>query len=366
MKIAYIAETSIFNKSAYSQHVIKMCDAFSQNNQNLLLILPNADKKIKFRKIKKEFLLNSKKTFKIKSVLNFKVKNFISRSYFGFKVSKFLKKNQVDLIITRSFVTSIFLSLFKINHFIELHSELQSITKFIMIDLNFIKSKYILKVILISKALNKIFKISKEKALILHDGVDINNFKKKKIKKLKKIKSAAYVGSFYKGRGIEIIIGLSKKFKNIKFKLYGQNNANLNFKSKNNVKFYGHIPYKMVPLTLSNSDILLMPYASVVHVRSKNVNTANYCSPLKMFDYLASGKIIISSKLNGICEVLKHEYNALLAEKYSIESWSKTLNNLLSGKYNISKLSKNSILTAKKYTWNKRVKIILNTYMTLK
>ena len=42
-------------------------------------------------------------------------------------------------------------------------------------------------------------------------------------------------------------------------------------------------------------------------INANNINTANYCSPLKMFDYLASGRIIISSKLDGICEVLKHK-----------------------------------------------------------
>ena len=39
MKIAYIAETSLTNKSAYTVHVLKMCDALSKKN-NLTLLLP--------------------------------------------------------------------------------------------------------------------------------------------------------------------------------------------------------------------------------------------------------------------------------------------------------------------------------------
>ena len=31
MKVVYIAETSLTNKSAYTHHVIKMCDAFQKN-----------------------------------------------------------------------------------------------------------------------------------------------------------------------------------------------------------------------------------------------------------------------------------------------------------------------------------------------
>ncbi len=123
----------------------------------------------------------------------------------------------------------------------------------------------------------------------------------------------------------------------------------------NNVKFLGHVNYNEVPSILSKSDILLMPYANKVYVRAKDLNTANYCSPLKMFDYLASGKIIISSKLDGICEVLKHKENAIIVKNYNLEAWIKALNDLLSKKYKLNKLQKNSIDTAKKYSWNQRV-----------
>ena len=123
----------------------------------------------------------------------------------------------------------------------------------------------------------------------------------------------------------------------------------------NNVKFLGQVNYNKVPSILSKSDILLMPYANKVYVRAKDLNTANYCSPLKMFDYLASGKIIISSKLDGICEVLKHQENAIMVKNYNLEAWIKALNDLLSKKYKLNKLQKNSIDTAKKYSWNQRV-----------
>ena len=98
-----------------------------------------------------------------------------------------------------------------------------------------------------------------------------------------------------------------------------------------------------------------MPYANKVFVRAKNLNTANYCSPLKMFDYLAAGKIILSSKLDGICEVLKHKKNAIIVKKYTLEDWSKTFNDLLNHKYNLIKIQDGSIKTAKKYSWNQRV-----------
>ena len=78
-----------------------------------------------------------------------------------------------------------------------------------------------------------------------------------------------------------------------------------------------------------------------------------------MFDYLAAGKIILSSKRDGICEILKHNFNAIIVDEYNINSWANQLNNIIRKKYNLKKLQKNSFLTAKKYTWDKRASQII-------
>ena len=93
------------------------------------------------------------------------------------------------------------------------------------------------------------------------------------------IKKVSYVGSFYKGRGIELILYLAKKFPNLMFELYGQ--ANNNFKTDlKNVKIYDYVNYCNVPNILCNSD-LLDAYSKKVSVRSKTLNTADYCSLIK-------------------------------------------------------------------------------------
>ena len=288
MRVAYIAETSLDNRSAYTHHVIKMCDAFSTKNCKTTLIIPSIDKRISFKKIKKSFLLTSKNKFLIKKILSFKVSNFLTRILFGFKVANHLRKNCPELIITRSFISSIFFTFFKINHFLEIHSEFRGLTRFFMINLNFLNSRYVLKIILISKALNKrIFKLNKKKFLILHDAVDIKNFKNKKFKN--KIKIATYVGSFYKGKGVEFIFELSKILPKVKFYLYGDINTLddrfKNNKQNKNLIFRNHIEYSQIPKTLAKFEIILMPYSKKVYVKSKSIEVGQYMSPLKLFDY---------------------------------------------------------------------------------
>ncbi len=362
MKIAYISETSLTNKSAQSLHVLKMCDAFCKKN-DVQLIIPYANNNLSLKKIKKNFLLTAKKNILVKSILNFKVSNFLYRILFGYKVGIYLRSNNSEIIISRSWISSFFLCFFKINHFLEVHSEFTGLTKFLMINLNYINSKYILKTILISKTLSKKFSIiNKKKFLILHDAVDIKNFRYKK--NSNKIKSVTYVGSFHEGKGVKLILELAKKFKKLKFNIYGEPLTNIYDISKN-VNIHGYINYNKVPYVLANSDILLLPSADVQHVGSRSVNVTNYNSPLKMFDYLAAGKIILSSKRDGICEILKHNNNSIIANKYDLKTWIKAMNNILNNKYNLPKLRRNSIITAKKYTWDKRVLKILKANNSL-
>ena len=249
------------------------------------------------------------------------------------------------------------MSCFKVKHFLEIHSEFQSLTKFLMINLKFIESSYIEKKILISESLNKIFNFKKNEYLVLHDGVDIKNFEK--FKNITNIKEVCYVGSFYKGRGIDLILHLASKFPNLNFHLYGQSKEEIRPNLKN-VKIHNFVDYCNVPYILSNSDVLLMPYSKNVSVRSKTLNTADYCSPLKMFDYLAAGKIIMSSKLGGICEILKHKENSIIVEEFKHEMWELELSNLLKDVYDIKKIQKNAFSTANEYTWVKRANKILN------
>ena len=356
MKIVYIAETSLTNKSAYTHHVLKMCDAFSKKGE-VELILPYIKENTILKSIKKNFLLSIKKKIILKGMLRNKIKNFLSRICFGYKSAKYIKNTNSKIIITRSLISSFFLCIFKTRHFLEIHNELNGLTKFLMINLNFINSQYIIKNILISKTLSLDFpSINKKKILVLHDAVDIKNFKYKKNNS--KIKTFTYVGSFYKGKGIELIFKLAEKFEKFDFNIYGDTLGNIKNIPKN-IKIHGYINYEKVPNVLIKSDILLLPNADQQFGRG-NINITKYNSPLKMFDYLASGKIILASKRNGICEVLKHNYNSIIVNKYELNNWINEINKIMNKKYNLIKLRKNSLKTARKYTWDKRVDRILN------
>ena len=355
----YIAEIFLPNKSAYSTHVIKMCNELSLKFSSTELLLFNMNKNLTFKILKKKYILRGNKHFFIKNIFQNQNKiNFIKRIIFGLKVVTYLKNKERSFIITRSLMTSFFLSLFKIYHRVEIHNEIIGLTKFLLINLNFLNSQYVKKVIFISSKLSTKFKVKRK--IILHDAVDITNFKKPKFRQ--HLKNVGYLGSFYNGRGIELIIELAKQNLNLNFYLIGKDkNFTFDRKLTSNIKVLNHVPYAKVPNLLFNLDILLMPYQKIVQINSKSLNTALYCSPLKMFDYLASGKIIISSNLPGITEILKDKTNSLIVDTNNVNQWSNAIRKILKNKTLSKRISLNAYKTAIDNTWEKRAnKMILN------
>ena len=354
--ITYISELSLPSNSGYAQHVLKICDSFSKKfNTNLFVISNNKS----FLKFKKEYLL--KKKFKINSYSKKKKNNFMTRIFFSFYVLKNINKN--SLIISRSLISSLILSLFGIKNILELHHVPKGLSGFIFHLYKILKLDYNLDYIFLHKNLKKDLKI--KKGIVLDDACDLSDFKHKKLK----VKyEYCYVGSLFKGKGLEKIIELAKYFPKKKFHIFGDiktidHNFDKNqiYKLKN-IKMYNFRSYREIPHILMSSKFLLLPYSNKVSVNSNNLEVSNFMSPLKMFDYLASGKIIIASNLKVYSHILKKNLNCLMPEKNNLESWINLFNTVKNKDVSFDNLRKNGLKTASKFTWDKRIKKIIKHF----
>lgn len=169
-----------------------------------------------------------------------------------------------------------------------------------------------------------------------------------------------YTGSYVKGKGIEIIIKVASQLPSVKFILYGNlktldGKLQKNLLTKKNIILNDFATYNRIVNILPKNKILLMPYEKKVGVLINNLDVSKYISPLKLFDYLASGSTIIASRKKAYTHILKHKFNCYLVHSNNIEEWVEAIKEVLS-KPNYTKLiEKNSIITAKKYSWLKRV-----------
>lgn len=354
-KIVYIADFSLPSTSAYSIHAFKMCDSLNKKKLKTKLILPYVkSKKLNFQKY---YMLENK--LKIVSIFKKKVDiNFFSRILFSYKILNHVKDS---LIISRSPLPSLILSVFGYKNILELHHELKGMTNFLFVVSNFFNLTKNIKFIFIHKNLKKKFKYIR-KYLVLDDAVNINHFKIKNKKKIKHKNTCVYMGSLHEGKGVEIIEKISQLNSKINFHLYGDLNFLQKKKYPKNMKFFHHIPYYKVPEILQNYIIALMPYGRKVHGRSDSLSLEKNMSPMKMFDYLASSKVIIASKLPVYNHILKSGYNSILVAPENINGWIKNIENVFLNEKLRDKIKINAYQTAKNFTWDIRVDKIIEWY----
>lgn len=355
--LIYITETSLPTKSANIINSLKFCDALSKF-YNIKMYVPKNS--LDPKQIKK--IYNLRNEIEFTDVIEKNISGFQLRIFFCFKVFFKLAFEKNKIILGRSILTSLFLTLFNINNTLELHHELKSFSKFLFNMIIFLPQKKKLKLILINKSLIKLLRIKDLKYIVLDDGADIHSFKTKKNFNVKE-NSCVYMGSFYEGKGVEIIYELSKSLPNTQFHLYGDFKTLKNKKKYSNIKnikFFKYIDYNKIPELLKSYKIALMPYQSIIKARSNNLDISKYISPLKMFDYLAAGNIVIASKLNVYSHVLKNNSNSFLVSCKNINNWKMVINKVFNSSQNFMSIKLNAINTAKKYSWDNRAKKYYN------
>jgi glycosyltransferase involved in cell wall biosynthesis len=168
---------------------------------------------------------------------------------------------------------------------------------------------------------------------------------------------ATYVGTFAPGRGLEMVLGLAKRHPQVDFVLVGPGDMPAG-PVPANVSVRRPVAHSAVPALLAASDVLLMPYTRHAMLPNGDGGTAEYCSPLKMVEYLAAGRSIISSNLPSISEIMIDGRNCLLATPESIEEWSAAMALLESDSELRVRLSRGAAQTARHHTTFNRVQRI--------
>ena len=359
-KLIYIADFSLPNMSAYMLHVLKMCDAMSEKKFNVTLFIPFVKKGYSFNYFKSKYLL--KTNFTIESFFNKPIKRgFFSYLLFAIKILIFIKKKNNLLIISRSIIPALVLSLTNYNVLLEIHTEMRGLTKAIFKIIVFFNFDQKLKYILIHKKLNEKLQLHKKKFIVLDDCVDIRDFKKNVSVK----NECVYTGSYVDGKGLNVILNIAKRLPDVKFNLYGNiRTIKKELKSliirQKNIKLNNYITYNKIPDIIKSNKVLLMPYEEKINVLIKNLDVSSYISPLKLFDYLASGSTIIATDKPAYSHILKNNFNSILISTLKTDEWVYKIKEIFNNKHNTLKIKKNALRTAKKYTWLSRCEKIIN------
>jgi glycosyltransferase involved in cell wall biosynthesis len=125
-----------------------------------------------------------------------------------------------------------------------------------------------------------------------------------------------------------------------------------------NVTFAGFVPNAQLPIYQAAADFLLMPYARKIGTSGANGNSAQISSPMKMFEYMASGRAILASDLPVFHEVL-NENNAVFCPPEKLVSWEGALQALADNPERRAVLAQQARADAQAYSWTERAKRIL-------
>ena len=107
-------------------------------------------------------------------------------------------------------------------------------------------------------------------------------------------------------------------------------------------------------------DILILPYQGKIGVKGNIGDISKYTSPLKLFDYMAAGKLIIASEFNVLKEIVENKKNCILIEKLNTLNWRKEINSVLKNRLFYQNIAKNGFNLSKKYTYDIRAKKFLD------
>ena len=167
---------------------------------------------------------------------------------------------------------------------------------------------------------------------------------------------AMYMGTFAPGRGLETVFDLAERHPTVDFVVVGGQAPP--GRLSDNVSVPARVPHADVPELLSQADILLMPYTRSDMLPDGH-GSAEFCSPLKMIEYLSAGRSIIASNLPSCAEILVHELNCLLVDPDSVQEWSMAMERLAHDAALRAHLAHGAAETAKQHTILGRVRRIL-------
>jgi len=378
-ELLFIANLRLPTEKAYGVQIAKMCETFALQGLEVTLLYPFRDNHIRDELCS---YYSVRTNFKIKRIwapdfyfsgrldkIAVNIKGVISALLLSF----YAVVQKADIIYSRDEWPLYFLSFFNKKIVFEAHNFSDARIFFYR---RFLARN--LKVVTISESLRGKFLnigFSADNVLVAHDGVDMNEFDiqiskeeaRKKLSLSQDSKIVMYTGHLFEWKGVYSLLETARNFQflvsnfqerdAVLFIFVGGMDYDIKkFREKarglKNVLILGHKSHKEIPVYLKAADVLTLPNSAKDKVY---LNT----SPVKLFEYMASGCPIVASNLPSIAEVL-NDQNSILVNPNKPGDLDRGIGRILSEPDLGFQLSKKAMEDVKNYTWERRVKNILS------
>jgi glycosyltransferase involved in cell wall biosynthesis len=379
MKVLIVAPTYLPSRRANTIQVMKMAQAFVLLGHDVLVSVPNPKDE---RSTNWEILAHHYGLIHKFDVNWIKVRSGFRGYDYGVQAVRSYRRNNADILYTRLPQAATLASLFKIPSILEIHDLPGGVSGPILFRL-FLRGKGARRVVLITKSLREA--ISQEITslpgypftIVEPDGVDLrryesipepedarNSLREANLLELPRNRfTVGYTGHFYPGRGVELILDMASHLPDVSFVLAGGDpmavtsiQNKINRRELRNVYLPGFVPNRELPRYQAACDVLLMPYQHRVEASSGG-DISQYLSPMKLFEYMACGRVILSSHLPVLKEILNNK-NAILLPPADVHAWVKVINEIRNDPDRGKFLAKQARMDSVQYSWESRAERI--------
>jgi glycosyltransferase involved in cell wall biosynthesis len=168
-----------------------------------------------------------------------------------------------------------------------------------------------------------------------------------------------YSGGLYKFKGVDLLLDVAKELSHVQFAFAGGNESQLRTyrqlaqeKQVKNAIFLGYLQHEQLPSLLQSADILAHPHLSG--------QAATFTSPLKFFEYLASGTPIVATEIPPLMEFKTANIVAGWCETDNVAAYTRSLENALETHPKKVEGYSEQINFARQFSWESRLAKIMS------
>lgn len=311
VELDYIYTSSIPNRNANSVHVMHFSEALSQIFRFRLFADHRADADVMSE-------------YDIKHLFN--VMKFSEKHKYLYTIYLLLTSKLSQTVYTRDLFCGLLLALGRKKVIWESHIISRSLIY--RITYTFVaKLQLFNRVVVITHALRNEYLeyFDSDSVHVLPDACRLSPYCRvhKGVKQLK----IGYVGSFFKGKGVDTVIKLARLLPQYDFVIIGGGALEVEVmrqKKPPNLNLLGYLNQKDLTSVYLDIDVALLPNHPVVVIGQNGQEIGSFTSPLKLFEYFSYGIPLVGSDLPVLREVL-NEYNSITVPFDDLSAWSSAL-----------------------------------------
>lgn len=372
-KIFYIFHGRFPSEKAASLFAAKSCEALADQGIELTLLVPrrigrDIENPFAFYHIKNNFRIVFLSTVDLFPLHIFNRVAFLV-SFFTFSLFSFFhllfNANKKDIIYSNESLPLFLASFMFPNTLYEVHDFPEK--KSVFYRPLFRRLRWVLATNKWKKEkLKDMFGVPDKKIIYEPNAVEISDFdiditKEEARERLgieKDVKVVVYTGHLYSWKGVDTLAEAARKLPDVSVFFVGGTDKDVakfqkKYGKRENINIIGYRPHTEIPIWQKAADVLVLPNTA------KEDISKLYTSPMKLFEYMASGPPIVASDIPSIAEIL-NERNSVLIESDNPQVLAGGIQLILNNKDVAARIAEHAFRDVQKYSWGGRAKRIIN------